>query len=98
MPVVALATTEAARAVPPEAGAISTSVDELVSAAALLVDDPEEARRRGDLAREAALDRYGLAAFLAAWDALLEDLAEPRFRTGRILMPTRVPTRERKSQ
>jgi hypothetical protein len=98
MPVVALATTEAMRAVPPEAGAISTSVDELVSAAALLVDDPQEARRRGDLAREVALDRYGLDAFLAAWDALLEELAEPRFRTGRILIPTRVPTRERKSQ
>jgi glycosyltransferase involved in cell wall biosynthesis len=98
MPVVALATTEAMRAVPPEAGAISTSVDELVAAAAMLVDDPQEARRRGDLAREVALDRYGLDAFLASWDALLEELAEPRFRTGRILIPTRVPTRERKSQ
>lgn len=102
MPVVALATTEALRAVPPEAGAISTNIDELVSAAVLLIDDPHEARRRGDLAREMALDRYGLDAFLAAWDALLEDLAESRFRTGRILIPTWVPTRvstgERKSQ
>jgi hypothetical protein len=98
MPVVALAATEALRAVPPEAGAISTSVDELVSAARLLINDPEEARRRGDLAREVALDRYGLHAFLAAWDALLEELAEPRFRTGRILIPTPVPTGERKSQ
>jgi hypothetical protein len=69
-----------------------------VTAAALLVDDPQEARRRGNLAREVALDRYGLDPFLAAWDALLEELAEPRFRTGRILMPTRVPTRERKSR
>ena len=94
MPVVALATTEAVRAVPPEAGAISTSVDELVHAARLLTQDPEEARRRGGIAREVALERYGLPAFLAAWDALLEELTEPRFRTGRLL----IPSRERKSQ
>lgn len=94
MPVVALATTEAVRAVPPEAGAISTNVDELVRAARLLIDDPQEARRRGGIAREVALDRYGLPAFLAAWDALLGELSDPRFRTGRFLMPTQ----ERKSQ
>ncbi|WP_144674559.1 glycosyltransferase [Arthrobacter sp. U41] len=94
MPVVVLATTEAVRAVPPEAGAISTSVDELVRAARILIDNPQEARRRGGVAREAALARYGLPAFLAAWDALLEDLTGPRFRTGRLLMPTQ----ERKSQ
>ena len=88
MPVVALATTEAVRAVPPEAGAISTSVDELVRAARLLIDDPEEARRRGEIARQAALDRYGLSTFLSAWDALLGDLTGPRFRTGRLLIPT----------
>ena len=88
MPVVALATTEAVRAVPPEAGAISTSVDELVRAARLLIDYPEEARRRGEIARQAALDRYGLSTFLSAWDALLGDLTGPRFRTGRLLIPT----------
>lgn len=88
MPVVVLGTTEAARAVPPEAGAISTSVDELVSAAKALISDPDEARRRGVVAREAALRRYGLAAFLAAWDVLLEELAGPGFRTGRLLSPT----------
>lgn len=94
MPVVVLATTEAVRAVPPDAGAISTSVDDLVRAARLLIDNPQEARRRGGVAREVALARYGLPAFLAAWDALLEDLTGPRFRTGRLLMPTQ----ERKSQ
>jgi glycosyltransferase involved in cell wall biosynthesis len=88
MPVVVLATTEAARAVPPEAGAISTSVDELVHAARMLIEDPEEARRRGVVAREAALRRYGLPAFLAAWDSLLEELTAPRFRNGRLLIPT----------
>jgi glycosyltransferase involved in cell wall biosynthesis len=88
MPVVVLGTTEAARAVPPEAGAISTNVDELVHAAAQLVRDPAEARQRGNMAREAVLERYGLDAFLRAWNELLEDLTSPRFRTGRILIPT----------
>ena len=68
MPVLALATTEAARAVPPEAGCISTDVEELLRCAELLVNDPEEARRRGKAAREAALERYGLDRFLADWD------------------------------
>ena len=88
MPVVVLGTTEAARAVPPEAGAISTCVDELVHAARVLIEDPDEARRRGVVAREAALRRYGLAAFLAAWDDLLEELTGPPFRSGRLLIPT----------
>jgi glycosyltransferase involved in cell wall biosynthesis len=88
MPVVVLGATEAARAVPPEAGAISTCVDDLVRAARVLIEDPDEARRRGVVAREAALRRYGLAAFLAAWDVLLEELTDRRFRTGRLLIPT----------
>ena len=94
MPVVVLATTEAARAVPPEAGAISTCVDELVQAARMLNENPDEARQRGGVAREAALRRYGLPAFLAAWDSLLAEMTGPRFRTGRLL----IPTQERKSQ
>jgi hypothetical protein len=93
MPVVVLGTTEAARAVPPEAGAISTSVDELVRSAALLVNDPEEARRRGGVARRVALERYGLQAFLQSWDGLLGELA-PRSRRSRIL----IPSQEGKSQ
>ncbi|MFD1720277.1 glycosyltransferase [Amnibacterium endophyticum] len=75
MPVLALAMTEAPRAVPPEAGALSADVDELVAAARTLLDDPDEAARRGRIAREAALARYGLARFLADWDALLGSLA-----------------------
>ena len=73
MPVITLATTEAIRAVPPEAGAISTDVAELVRAARQLIDDPEEARRRGAVAREVALTRYGLERFLRRWDEVLED-------------------------
>ncbi len=94
MPVVVLATTEALRAVPPEAGAISLSIDELVRAADLLINDPQEARMRGNVARKVVLERYGLGAFLGAWDELLGELAAPRFRSGRIL----IPTVERKNQ
>lgn len=75
LPVVALATTEVVAAVPPAAGVVSTDVDVLVAAVRRLVADPEEARLRGKAARSAALGRYGLARFLAEWDALLADVA-----------------------
>lgn len=74
MPVVVLDTTEASRAVPPEAGAISTDVDELVRASARLLADRDEARRRGQAAREAVLARHGLARFLEDWDQVLDDV------------------------
>ncbi|MFC3299591.1 glycosyltransferase [Arthrobacter agilis] len=73
LPVLALATTEAARAVPPGAGAVSTRVEDLVRTAARLMADPNDARSRGLVAREAALERYGLARFLGDWDAVLEE-------------------------
>lgn len=76
MPVVALATTEAARAVPPEAGAISTSMDDLCAAVRRLVNDPAEARERGAAARRTVLERYNLEAFLQAWDAVLSRTTE----------------------
>lgn len=72
MPVVALATTEAVMAVPPEAGVLSTRPQELASAAARLLDDPLRAEVMGKAAREAALRRYGLARFLHDWDTLLD--------------------------
>ncbi|MFC6093454.1 glycosyltransferase [Saccharothrix lopnurensis] len=71
MPVVALACTEVVRAVPPEAGVVSTDVDELVRGLADLVADPALAREKGKQAREFALAHYGLDAFLRAWDRLL---------------------------
>lgn len=88
MPVVVLGTTEAARAVPAEAGAISTNVDDLVRVAGQLVRDPGEARQRGTIARDVALERYGLEAFLRSWDELLDQTTSPRFRSGRVLIPT----------
>ncbi len=75
MPVVALATTEAVRAIPAQAGVVSTRLEDLVSAVWRFVHDPLEAQVAGAEAREAALARYGLGRFLADWDALLLDLA-----------------------
>jgi len=73
MPVVVLGMTDAFRAVPAEAGAVSADVDALVRAAKRLIDRPDEARAAGRIAREAALARYGLQRFLADWDTVLAD-------------------------
>ncbi|MEU4694821.1 glycosyltransferase [Actinoplanes sp. NPDC023714] len=73
MPVLALATTEAVAAVPPDAGVIATRVDTLVEAAQWLIDEPDAAARMGERARQVALAKYGLDRFLADWDRLLEE-------------------------
>lgn len=83
LPVVALQTTEAARAVPPGAGFLSTSVDELVAAARLLLEDPDAAARLGAAARDSAIERYNLGRFLRDWDTLFADLVDRPRRTGR---------------
>lgn len=75
MPVVALATTEVAEAVPEGAGVVSNRIDVLREALAGFVEEPERARRVGSAARAAALERYGLGRFLADWDALYEEVA-----------------------
>jgi hypothetical protein len=75
MPVVALATTEIPRAVPPEAGIISIRVSALAEGMRRLMADVEQARVIGQAGREAALARYGLTRFLGDWDGLLEELA-----------------------
>ncbi|PLS74802.1 MAG: glycosyl transferase [Actinobacteria bacterium] len=74
MPVVALATTEANEAVPPEAGVVSNRIEVLAASVRRLVNDEEEARVRGKAGRAFALQRYGLSRFLADWDALLEEV------------------------
>ncbi|GLZ12778.1 glycosyl transferase [Actinomadura sp. NBRC 104425] len=74
MPVVALATTEAVEAVPPEAGVLSTRVDALAAAARDLAGDPAKARQAGKHARAAAADRYGLPRFLRDWQRLLQEV------------------------
>jgi hypothetical protein len=73
MPVVCLATTEVPEAVPPDAGVVSNRFDVLEDALRQLVRDPEEATVMGKLARESALERYGLQRFLADWDRALAE-------------------------
>jgi hypothetical protein len=75
MPVVALATTEVADALPAAAGVAATDVERLVSALRRLVADPCEARERGRAARRAALARYGLSRFLDDWNRVIEEAA-----------------------
>jgi glycosyltransferase involved in cell wall biosynthesis len=82
MPVVALATTEAPEAVPPQAGVVSTRVDVLVEAARAYLHDPDAARAAGDAARAHALERFGLGRFLADWDDLLEEVTAGAHRAG----------------
>lgn len=72
MPVVALATTEAVAAVPPEAGVLTARPAELASAVQRFLHDPADAHATGTAAREVALARYGLARFLADWHERLQ--------------------------
>ncbi|MEU6404795.1 glycosyltransferase [Streptomyces sp. NPDC046985] len=74
MPVVALATTEVAEAVPPGAGAVSNRIDVLTDAVRDFVADPLYARSAGAAARAAALARYGLTRFLDDWERLLKEV------------------------
>jgi hypothetical protein len=74
MPVVAVASTEAVRAVPAEAGVCSTRLDELTAAVRRFLHDPAAAAAAGRAARSAALGRYGLDRFLADWDRLLKEV------------------------
>jgi Glycosyl transferases group 1 len=75
MPVVALATTEVADAVPAGAGVVSNRLELLRNALLHYIRDPDAAREAGKRARARALDRFGLDRFLADWNALLEEVA-----------------------
>jgi Glycosyl transferases group 1 len=74
MPVVALATTEVVRAVPPGAGVVSTRPEVLAEAARHYLNDPGAAAADGLRARQAALERYGVKRFLSDWDRLIEEV------------------------
>ncbi len=82
MPVVVLDATEASRAVPDAAGARSSDITELVTAARRLLADPTEAQRRGVIARHAALERYGLPRFLHDWDLAFKEASEIAVRVS----------------
>ncbi|MGW0605235.1 glycosyltransferase [Streptomyces sp. NPDC002640] len=74
MPVVALATTEVAEAVPGGAGVVSNRLDVLTDAVRDYTADPDHARAVGERARAAALSRYGLPRFLDDWERLLKEV------------------------
>ncbi|TDP38059.1 glycosyltransferase involved in cell wall biosynthesis [Nocardia ignorata] len=76
MPVVALATTEAVSAVPPEAGALSTDVTALTARFRELLHEPDLAVLAGKSGRQFALEHYGLESFLHRWDGLLAEITE----------------------
>lgn len=76
MPVVGLASTEAPRAVPPEAGLFSNDLDDLARGIRALMDDPALAAERGRQARRHVLEHYGLDAFLRNWDAVLSEAVD----------------------
>lgn len=82
-PVVALATTEAATAVPPGTGVTGTDVRQLLEAARHYLDHPDAAARDGAAAQRYARARFGLARFLADWDSLLSrTVRQPTLATG----------------
>lgn len=74
MPVVALDTTEAAEAVPPDTGIVSNRWSVLEQGIRQLRNEPERAAAMGKAAREAALDRYGLPRFVDEWNRLLQEV------------------------
>jgi glycosyltransferase involved in cell wall biosynthesis len=78
MPVLALAATAAADAVPPGAGLVSADVDELARVARRLVADQELAEQMGRLGRRHALARFGLGRFLQDWDAAFASVGAGR--------------------
>jgi glycosyltransferase involved in cell wall biosynthesis len=74
LPVLALSTTEAPEAVPPEAGIVSNDLARLQATAQEWLDDPTTARRHGEAARAHVLSRYSLDRFLDSWDHVLKEV------------------------
>lgn len=69
MPIVALATTELPTVIQNGIhGFVSANPDELVRHMQFLLDNPQEARRMGDNARQLALSRFSLARFVQDWN------------------------------
>jgi hypothetical protein len=82
MPVVGLATTEMATTIQNGAtGFVDTDLGKLIPHMQRIIDDPAEARRLGQNAREYARDRFGIDRFVRDWNAALADV------TGQSLRP-----------
>jgi glycosyltransferase involved in cell wall biosynthesis len=74
MPIVAVASTMAPLAIPPEAGVVSADVDTLGRAAEGFIADHCSAVTAGKSAREHAITHFGIDRFLADWDRLIEEM------------------------
>jgi hypothetical protein len=74
MPVVVLATTEAASVIPAAAGCVSNRPGDLYQAARDLCADRSRAQAAGVIAREVAVGRWGLQRFLDDWDSVLSEV------------------------
>ena len=76
MPIVALATTELPTVIQQGVhGFVSANPDALVLHMQFLLDNPAEAKRMGDNARQLALSRFGLDRFVQDWNDLLEEVS-----------------------
>lgn len=72
MPIIGLATTEMVTAVENGvSGYVDTDQNRLIERMRELLADPAEARRLGDGARRAALDRFNIERFIRDWDEVL---------------------------
>lgn len=76
MPIAAVAATEAAAAIPPEAGVVTTDRRRLRAAVREFLEEPETAHLMGKAARRAALEKFGVARFLADWNRVLEEVSK----------------------
>jgi glycosyltransferase involved in cell wall biosynthesis len=75
LPVVALATTEMTSVIRDGSnGFIHTDPDRLVSSMHLLLKEPAAARALGREARRTALERFGIARFVADWNAAFHEV------------------------
>ncbi len=75
MPIVALATTELPTVIQNGVhGFVSANPDELAEHMQFLLDNPDEAKRMGENARQLALTRFGLDRFVRDWNALFREV------------------------
>jgi hypothetical protein len=77
MPIIGLATTEMVTTIENGvSGYVDTNVDRLIDVMQDLVDDPAEAKRLGEGARQKALDRFNIDRFCQDWDEAIHQAAE----------------------
>lgn len=75
MPVVALATTEAAEVIPRDAGVISNRPETLIAGIEEYIKDPALAREAGNAGRRFAIQRFGIERFVNDWNQILMEVA-----------------------